>query len=207
MPTVDVYNIERTVVGQLELNESVFAVPVKIHVMHEVVLYQLAKRRAGTVKTKGRSEIAGGGKKPWRQKGTGRARAGTSRSPIWRGGGTIHGPQPRSYDMRVPKKVRRLALKMALSQKLLDQELTVLDTLQLERIKTKDFATVLKRFELGKTLVVLPGSDEKVEKSARNIPNIKVLRSEGLNVYDLLDYHNVLMTQESIGKIEETLGS
>ena len=207
MPTVDVYNIERAVIGQLELSDSVFAVPVKPHVMHEVVLYQLAKRRAGTAKTKGRSEVAGGGKKPWRQKGTGRARAGTSRSPIWRGGGTIHGPQPRSYDMRVPKKVRRLALKMALTQKLLDRELTVLDTLQLERIKTKDLVTVLERFELGKTLVVLARSDEMVEKSARNIPNVKILRSEGLNVYDLLDYHKVLLTQESIGKIEETLGS
>jgi large subunit ribosomal protein L4 len=207
MPTVDVYNIERAVIGQLELSDSVFAVPVKPHVMHEVVLYQLAKRRAGTAKTKGRSEVAGGGKKPWRQKGTGRARAGTSRSPIWRGGGTIHGPQPRSYDMRVPKKVRRLALKMALTQKLLDRELTVLDTLQLERIKTKDFVTVLERFELGKTLIVLARSDEMVEKSARNIPNVKILRSEGLNVYDLLDYHKVLLTQESIGKIEETLGS
>jgi len=207
MPTVDVYNIGRTVISQLELSDSIFAVPVKPHVLHEVVLYQLAKRRAGTAKTKGRSEVAGGGKKPWRQKGTGRARAGTSRSPIWRGGGTIHGPQPRSYDMRVPKKVRRLALKMALSQKLLDHELTVLDTLQLERIKTKDFAAVLERFELGKTLIVLPHADEMVEKSARNIPNVKVLRSEGLNVYDLLDYHNVLLTQESIGKIEERLGS
>ena len=207
MPTVDVYNIGRTVISQLELSDSIFAVPVKPHVLHEVVLYQLAKRRAGTAKTKGRSEVAGGGKKPWRQKGTGRARAGTSRSPIWRGGGTIHGPQPRSYDMRVPKKVRRLALKMALSQKLLDHELTVLDTLQLERIKTKDFAAVLERFELGKTLIVLPHADEMVEKSARNIPNVKVLRSEGLNVYDLLDYHNVLLTQESVGKIEERLGS
>jgi large subunit ribosomal protein L4 len=207
MPTVDVYNIDRTVVGQLELSDSIFAVPVKPHVMHEVVLYQLAKRRAGTVQTKGRSDVAGGGKKPWRQKGTGRARAGTSRSPIWRGGGTIHGPHPRSYDMRVSKKVRKLALKMALSQKLLDQELTILDKLILERIKTKDFAAVLDRFELGKTLVVLPRQDETVEKSARNIPNVKVLRFEGLNVYDLLDYHNVLLTQESIGKIEETLGS
>jgi large subunit ribosomal protein L4 len=207
MPTVDVYNIDRTVVGHLELNDSVFAVPVKPHLIHEVVLYQLAKRRAGTVQTKGRSDIAGGGKKPWRQKGTGRARAGTSRSPIWRGGGTIHGPHPRSYDMRVPKKVRRLALKMTLSQKLADQELTILDKLALERIKTKDFAAVLHRFGFGKTLVVLPRQDEIVEKSARNIPNVKVLRSEGLNVFDLLDYHNVLITEESIGKIEETLGS
>jgi large subunit ribosomal protein L4 len=207
MPTVDVYDIERNVIGQLELSESIFAVPVKPHVMHEVVLYQLAKRRAGTAKTKGRSEVSGGGKKPWRQKGTGRARAGTSRSPIWRGGGTIHGPQPRSYEMRVPKKVRRLALKMALSQKLLDQGLTVLDKLELERIKTKDFAAILERFELGKTLLVLSRQDEKVEKSARNLSQVKILRSEGLNVYDLLDYHDVLLTQESVGKIEETLGS
>lgn len=207
MPTVDLYNISREVVGSLDLPDQIFSVQVKPHILHEVVLYQLAKRRSGTAKTKGRSEVAGGGKKPWRQKGTGRARAGTSRSPIWRGGGTIHGPQPRSYDMRVPKKVRRQALKMALTQKLLDQELTVLDMLQLERIKTKDFVEVLKRFELRKTLVVIPQQDEIVERSARNIPNVKVLRSEGLNVYDLLNYHNVLLTRETVGKIEESLGS
>ena len=207
MPTVDVFNTNRDVVGQMELSENVFAVPVKPHVMHEVVLYQLAKRRAGTAKTKGRSEIAGGGKKPWRQKGTGRARAGTSRSPVWRGGGTIHGPQPRSYEMRVPKQVRRLALKMALTQKLLDQGMTVLDQFQLERIKTKDFASILTRFQLQKTLVVVAQHDETVEKSARNIPNVKVLRTEGLNVYDLLNYTSVILTRETIGKIEEALGS
>jgi large subunit ribosomal protein L4 len=207
MPTVDLYNTNREVIGQLELKEDVFGVPVKTHVLHEVVLYQLAKRRAGTAKTKGRNEITGGGKKPWRQKGTGRARAGTSRSPIWRGGGTIHGPQPRSYEMRVPKKVRRLALKMALSQKVTDREFTVLDQLQLERIKTKDFAAILDRFQLRKTLVVIPQQDELIEKSARNIPNVKVLRTEGLNVYDLLNYHNVLIAQETVGKIEEALGS
>ena len=207
MPTVDLYNMNRDVVGQLELREDIFAVPVKPHVMHEVVLYQLAKRRAGTAKAKGRSEVAGGGKKPWRQKGTGRARAGTSRSPVWRGGGVIHGPQPRSYDMKVPKKVRRLALKMALSQKLLDRELTIVDQLQFEQIKTRDFAALLDRFELGKTLVVIPTPDETVVKSARNIPNVKVLRSEGLNVYDLLNYHNLLLTRETVGKIEESIGS
>lgn len=207
MPTVHIYSTNRDVVGQLDLREDIFAVPVKPHVMHEVVLYQLAKRRAGTAKTKGRSDVRGGGKKPWRQKGTGRARAGTSRSPIWRGGGTIHGPQPRSYEMHVPKKVRRLALKMALSQKLIDQEFTVLDQLQLERIKTKEFVSILNRFELRKTLVVIPQQDETVEKSARNIPDVKVLRSEGLNVYDLLNYHHVLLTRETIGKLEEVLGS
>lgn len=207
MPTVDVFNVNRDVVGQMDLNAEVFGVPVKPHVLHEVVLYQLAKRRAGTAKTKGRSEVRGGGKKPWRQKGTGRARAGTSRSPIWRGGGTIHGPQPRSYAFQVPKKVRRLALKMALSQKLLDQEMTIVDSLGLERIRTKDFASILNRFELAKTLVVLPASDEIVEKSARNIPKVKVLRSEGLNVYDLMNYHHLLLTREAIQSIEERLGS
>ncbi len=207
MPTVELYNMNRDVVGQLELREDVFGVPVKPHVLHEVVVYQLAKRRAGTVMTKGRSDVRGGGKKPWRQKGTGRARAGTSRSPLWRGGGTIHGPKPRDYEMRVPKKVRRLALKMALSQKLIDREFVVVDQLDLDRIKTKDFAAMLGRFELGKTLVVIPTADEKVEKSARNLPHVKVLRSEGLNVYDLLNYHHCLMTRESVGKVEEALGS
>lgn len=207
MPTVDLYNTNHEVVGQLNLKDEVFAVPVNTHVLHQVVLYQLAKRRAGTAKVKGRSEVAGGGRKPWRQKGSGRARAGTSRSPIWRGGGTIHGPQPRSYEMKVPKKVRKLALKMALSQKLIDQELKVLDRLELERIKTKDFAAILDRMQLDKTLVVIHERDENVEKSARNIPRVKILRSEGLNVYDLLNYHEVLLTQETIGKIEESLGS
>ncbi len=205
MPTVDVFNLDREVTGQLELSDAIFGVPVKTHVLHEVVIYQLAKRRAGTAKAKGRSEVRGGGKKPWRQKGTGRARAGTSRSPIWRGGGTIHGPQPREYEMRVPKKVRRLALKMALSQKVLDAEFNVIDQLKLDRIRTKDFVELLGRFELGKTLVVLPEPDEMIEKSARNIPNVKILRSEGLNVYDLLNYHAVILSRECVGRIEEAL--
>jgi large subunit ribosomal protein L4 len=207
MAIVDVYNTQREVVGQLELKDDIFAVEVKPHVLHEVVLYQQAKRRAGTAKVKGRSEISGGGKKPWRQKGTGRARAGTTRSPLWRGGGIVHGPQPRSYLMRVPKKVRRSALKMALTQKLLDQQMTVLDQFQLKQIKTKDFAGILNRFELKKTLVVLGQADNVVERSARNIPNVKVLRYEGLNVYDLLNYHSILLTQASVGKIEESLAS
>lgn len=205
MPTVDVFNLNREVTGQIELSEAIFGVPVKPHVLHEVVVYQLAKRRAGTAKTKGRSEISGGGKKPWRQKGTGRARAGTSRSPIWRGGGTIHGPQPRDYDMRVPKKVRRLALKMALSQKIIDDGLKIFDQLKLEKIKTKDFADILNRFELQKTLVVIPEQDETLVKSARNIPNVKILRSEGINVYDLLNYPAVVLSRDCIGKIEEAL--
>lgn len=207
MPTVDVYNNNSDVIGQLELRDDIFGVSVNTHVLHEVVLYQLAKRRAGTAKTKGRSDVRGGGKKPWRQKGSGRARAGTSRSPIWRGGGTIHGPQPRSYEMRVPKKVRSLALKMALSQKVIDREFKVLDDFKLQQIKTKEFASILDRFQARKTLVLTAQQDDVVEKSARNIPHVKVLRSEGLNVYDLLNYHTVLLTQETIGKIEERFGS
>ena len=205
MPTVDVFNLDSEVTGQLELSDAIFGVPVKSHVLHEVVIYQLAKRRAGTAKTKGRSEVRGGGKKPWRQKGTGRARAGTSRSPIWRGGGIIHGPQPRDYQMRIPKKVRRQALKMALSQKVLDAGFKVIDQFKLDRIRTKDFVDLLDRFELGKTLVVLPEPDEIIEKSARNIPNVKVLRSEGLNVYDLLNYHAVILSRECVSRIEEAL--
>ncbi|MGC9194801.1 MAG: 50S ribosomal protein L4 [Syntrophobacteraceae bacterium] len=205
MPTVDVYNLAREVTGQLELSDSVFGVPVKTHVLHEVVVYQLAKRRAGTAKVKGRSEVSGGGKKPWRQKGTGRARSGTSRSPVWRGGGTIHGPHPRDYESRVPKKVRRLALKMALSQKVLDDGFKVIDEFTLERIRTKDFLGLMGRFDLGKTLVVLPGPDEFIEKSARNIPNVKILRSEGLNVYDLLNFRDVILSRDCVEKIEEAL--
>ena len=205
MPTVDVFNLDSEVTGQLELSDAIFGVPVKSHVLHEVVIYQLAKRRSGTAKTKGRSEVRGGGKKPWRQKGTGRARAGTSRSPIWRGGGIIHGPQPRDYLMRIPKKVRRQALKMALSQKVLDAAFKVIDQFKLDRIRTKDFVELLDRFELGKTLVVLPEHDEIIEKTARNIPNVKVLRSEGLNVYDLLNYHAVILSRECVGRIEEAL--
>ncbi|MEM5790187.1 MAG: 50S ribosomal protein L4 [Syntrophobacteraceae bacterium] len=205
MPTLDVFNLNREVTGQIELSDAIFGVPVKPHVMHEVVIYQLAKRRAGTAKTKGRSEVSGGGKKPWRQKGTGRARAGTSRSPIWRGGGIIHGPKPRDYEMRVPKKVRRSALKMALSQKIIDDSFRIFDQFKLDKIKTKDFADILKRFELRKTLVVIPEHDEVIVKSARNIPNVKVLRTAGLNVYDLLNYQAVILSRECIGKIEEAL--
>ncbi len=206
MPTVDVYNLDSEVTGQLELSDAIFGVPVKSHVLHEVVVYQLAKRRSGTAKTKGRSEVRGGGKKPWRQKGTGRARAGTTRSPIFRGGGTIHGPQPRGYEMRIPKKVRRLALKMALSQKVLDQDFKVIDLFKLEKIRTRDFVDLLHRFELGKkTLVVLPEHDEIIEKSARNIPHVKILQSEGLNVYDLLDHHTVILSRDCVSRIEEAL--
>lgn len=206
MPTVEIFDMNRQVVGQMELRDDIFDVPPNPHVVHEVVLYQLAKRRRGTAKTKGRSEVSGGGKKPWRQKGTGRARAGTSRSPVWRGGGVVHGPQPRSYDMRVPKKVRRLALKVVLSQKLREQALLVVDQLNFPEIKTKNFYSWMQRFELQKPLVVIAGKDEVVEKSARNIANVKVLRCEGLNVFDMLKHGNVVLTKDTVSQIEESLG-
>jgi len=207
MANIEIKNASGKKVKSTELSAAVFGIEPNMHAMHEVVRAQRAAWRSGTHEPLTRSQVRGGGKKPWRQKGTGRARAGTSRSPLWRGGGIIHGPQPRCYEMRVPKKVRRLALKMALTQKLHDRELTVLDQLRLDRIRTKDFAALLNRFELRKTLVVIPDRDEVIEKSARNIPNVKVLRSDGLNVYDLLNYHSVIMTQDTVGKIQESLGS
>ncbi|SFN02754.1 50S ribosomal protein L4 [Thermodesulforhabdus norvegica] len=206
MPVVDVYNIEGQVVDQISLRDDIFDVTVKIPVLHQVVLYQLAKRRAGTAKTKTRAEVSGGGRKPWRQKGTGRARAGSIRSPLWRGGGVVHGPRPRSYAFKVPKKMRRLALKMALTQRLRDSELTVLDALRLERVRTKDMVAIVERFGWEKPLIVIPERDDIVEKSARNIPDVKVLRSEGLNVYDILKFHHLVLTRDTVKRIEEFLG-
>ncbi len=207
MPVIDVFNIKRERVGELELSDYVFNAPNKSYILHEVIRIQLANRRAGTASTKGRSEVSGGGRKPWRQKGTGRARAGTIRSPLWKGGGVVFGPKPRKYALKVPKKVRRLALRIALSNKVRDQQMTVLDSFALERIKTKDFLKIIGDLQLeGRVLVVVDGRDEKVEKSARNIPWVKVLPTEGINVFDLLKYENLLLSRDGVGKIEEALG-
>ncbi len=207
MPVIDVFNIKREKVGELELSDYVFNAPNKSYILHEVIRIQLANRRAGTASTKGRSEVSGGGRKPWRQKGTGRARAGTIRSPLWKGGGVVFGPKPRKYALKVPKKVRRLALRIALSNKVRDQQMTVLDSFALERIKTKDFLKIIGDLQLeGRVLVVVDGKDEKVEKSARNIPWVKVLPTEGINVFDLLKYENLLLSRDGVGKIEEALG-
>lgn len=207
MPVIDVFNIKREKVGELELSDYVFNAPNKSYILHEVIRIQLANRRAGTASTKGRSEVSGGGRKPWRQKGTGRARAGTIRSPLWKGGGVVFGPKPRKYALKVPKKVRRLALRIALSNKVRDQQMTVLDSFALERIKTKDFLKIIGDLQLeGRVLVVVDGRDEKVEKSARNIPWVKVLPTEGINVFDLLKYENLLLSRDGVGKIEEALG-
>lgn len=205
MPTIDIYSAQRDKVGEVNLADAVFAVEVKPYLLHEVVVWQLACRRRGTAKTKTRGEVRGGGKKPWRQKGTGRARVGSRRSPLWRGGGTIFGPQPRDYSYTVPKKVKRSALRMALSDKLNEQKLLVLRGFDLDGIKTRDFVQVLKRFGIEQTLVVTAAADEVLEMSARNVPGVKVLRAEGLNVYDILRYDGLILLESAVGNIEEAL--
>lgn len=205
MAVADVYNMEGEKVSEVDLNDDIFNVAVKPHVLHEVVVMQLACRRAGTSATKGRSDVRGGGQKPYRQKGTGRARAGSRRSPLWRGGGVVFGPTPRDFGYRVPKKVRKSALKMALSSKLQEKALMVVDRLHLEMAKTKRFAQILAALKAEEVLIVTEGKDEKVELSARNLPYAKVLRPEGLNVYDVLKYKNIILVEPAIGKIQERL--
>ncbi len=205
MAITDVYNMDGEKVSEIDLQDDVFDVAVKPHVLHEVVRMQLNNRRAGTAATKGRSDVRGGGQKPFRQKGTGRARAGSRTSPLWRGGGTIFGPSPRSYSYKVPKKVRRLALKMALSSKLQDKALTVLDRFELEEIKTKRFAKVLTALKTEEVLIVIDGANRNVELSCRNLPRAKVLRSEGLNVLDILRFRKLILVQPSVSQIQERL--
>jgi large subunit ribosomal protein L4 len=205
MPTIDVLNINKEKVGEVELQEEIFGVPVRGHVLHEVVTWQRACRRAGTASTKSRGEVRGGGKKPWRQKGTGRARVGSNRSPIWRGGGIIFGPKPRSYAYTLPKKVRRLALKMALSSKLQAGQLLVLDEYPHTTPKTKDFVQVLRNLEVAKALIVAPEANQALELSARNVPHVQVMLPAGLNVYDILRHEHLVMLKTSLAQIEARL--
>lgn len=205
MPIVDVYNLKKEVVGQVELPDGIYNVPVKPYLVHEVVVSQLAGRRSGTACVKPRGEISGSTKKPYRQKGTGRARAGSRKSPLWRGGGTIFGPTPRDFSYQPPKKVRRGAMKVVLTSKLLDNELLVLDGLDLGEIKTKKFVQAMNGLSLNNALVVIESQDESIEKSARNVPGFKVLRADGLNVYDLVKYRHLVLLQSSLAKIEARL--
>ncbi|MGD9123462.1 MAG: 50S ribosomal protein L4 [Desulfarculaceae bacterium] len=205
MPSVEIYDAKRKKVGKMDLSEAVFAVEPKPHLLHEVVVWQLANRRSGNASSKTRVEVRGGGRKPWRQKGTGRARAGTRRSPLWRGGGVTFGPKPRDYSYRPPRKVRKAALRVALSDKLREEKLFVMRGFGLDEIKTKAFAEVLKRFEGDDALVIIAGPDEIMEKSSRNLPKVKVLRAEGLNVYDILKHERVLLLEEAVAPIEEAL--
>lgn len=205
MATVDVFNIQGNKVSQAELPDGIFDVPVKISVLHQVVVAQLAKRRAGTASTKTRSDVTGSTRKLYRQKGTGRARRGDIKSPLMRGGGSVFGPHPRSYEKKVPKKVRRQALKMALSAKLKDAELMILDQFELAQIKTKDFAGIVKTLDAPNALIITAESNHNLELSSRNVPGIKVMRCEGLNVYDILKYRKLLLLEGAIKGIEGRL--
>lgn len=207
MPVAGVYDIENNRISEIDLSDAVFGASVNRDAMYEVVRMQMASRRMGTASTKGRSDVRGGGKRPWRQKGTGRARAGHSRSPIWRGGGIIFGPTPRSYDFKPPRKVRRIALVSALSMKLKEERMIILKDFPMDEIKTKRFQEVIERFGFDKALFVIDGSRPILEKSSRNIKNVKMVRSEGINVYDLLKYDHVVILEPSIKKIEEALVS
>lgn len=202
----DVVNPQNEKVDEVVLSEAVFGVPVKGHLLHEAVRWQRAKQRRGTASTKGRSEVSGGGKKPWRQKGTGRARAGSNRSPLWRHGGISHGPKPRDWSFRFPKALRRDALRTALSTKIAAREVRILEDLTMDRPSTKTFQSLLKGLGItGKVLVVTSQREEAVEKSARNLPRVKVLLAQGVNVSDVLNADVILFTREALVKVEETL--
>ena len=205
MAVADVFDIEKNKVAQVELSDSVFGADVNEAVVYDVVKMQMAARRSGTSSTKGRSDVSGGGKKPWRQKGTGRARVGTTRSPIWRGGGIVFGPQPRDYSFSVPKKVRKKALISVLSMKLKEDKMLILKDFPMEKISTKAFKTVVDRFGLRKSLFVLDNNDEALFKSSRNIKNVKMVRAEGINVYDILNCEHVVLLEPSVKKIEGAL--
>lgn len=204
MPKVAVYNTSGSQVGEIELSDAVFGIEPNIHVLHSAVVLQQASLRRGTHKTKGRSEVSGGGRKPWRQKGTGRARQGSIRAPQWKGGGTVFGPQPRSYAIKLPRKVRRLAIKSALSSKVRDSEIIVLDELRMAAPKTKEFAKILSNLKVErKALVVSAEFDDNVALSTRNIPGVKFVPATGINVLDLLNHDKLIITKEAVAKVEE----
>lgn len=204
MPKVNVYNMAGSQTGEIELNELVFGVEFNEAVVHQVVKMQLASMRLGTHKTKKRDEVRGGGKKPWRQKGTGRARAGSIRSPLWVGGGTVFGPQPRGYKISVPRKVRRLALKSALSAKLEVGELIVIDNIKLDEIKTKKVVEFLSAFDAPKKVLIITSDyDENVARSSNNIAGVKAVAFDSINVFDLLHHDKILADQTALTKIAE----
>lgn len=205
MATVNLYDLNKKQVGERELADEVFNTEVKKFLLHDMVRYQLAARRQGTAAVKSRGKVAGGGRKPFRQKGTGNARQGTIRAPHYVGGGVAFGPQPRSYSFKLNRKVKKSALCSALSARFQGEKLTVLKSIELDVISTKGFAEMLKRFELEGTLVVIDQADPKVELSARNLRNVKVLRADGVNVYDILKYPNLVLTDAAVSQIEGAL--
>ena len=206
MPTVDVYNVKGEVVGQMELDDAVFGTTINAHVLHLAVMKQLAGQRLGTHNTKNRAEVRGGGRKPWKQKGTGRARSGSRRSPIWVGGGIAFGPTPRKYSFDLPRKVRRLALRSALSAKLQSGEILVLEGLEFAEPKTRLMVDTLHNLNVsGKALVVLAEYNENIEKSARNIPGVRIEEARGINVYDILNCQKLVITKAAVEKVQEVL--
>jgi large subunit ribosomal protein L4 len=207
MTVVDVYNLQKEKIAQVELKDEIFAVPIKEHVLHQVVVGQLSNRRSGTASSKSRSQVKSSGTKLWRQKGTGRARAGAASSPTRRGGGVAFGPSPRSYGHRVSKKVKKAALRMALTDKVQTNHLVVVENLDLPEIKTRNFVGIMKRFDVKKALIVTQASRETLDKSSRNVPWVKVMRYRGLNVFDILKYDHLFLEQSVIKTVEEALVS
>lgn len=204
MPKVNVYNQLGEVVGDIELNEAIFGIEVNEHVVYEVVKNHLANRRQGTQSAKTRAEVRGGGRKPWRQKGTGRARQGSIRAPQWKGGGVVFAPKPRSYRYSVPKKVRRLAMKSVLSSKVLEGELRILDALTIDAFSTKKAKEILKNLSLEtKTMIVLPEGNDMIVKSFANLPKVETVVVDYMNVYDLMRFDNLLIVKDALSKIEE----
>lgn len=204
MPKVNVYNQLGEVVGDIELNEAIFGIEVNEHVVYEVVKNHLANRRQGTQSAKTRAEVRGGGRKPWRQKGTGRARQGSIRAPQWKGGGVVFAPKPRSYRYSVPKKVRRLAMKSVLSSKVLEGELRILDALTIDAFSTKKAKEILKNLSLEtKTMIVLPEGNDMIIKSFANLPKVETVVVDCMNVYDLMRFDNLVIVKDALSKIEE----
>ncbi len=203
MANVSVYNMEGKEVGTMELSDAVFGVKVNEHLLHMAVVQQLANNRQGTQKAKTRSEVSGGGRKPWRQKGTGHARQGSTRAPQWTGGGVVFAPVPRDYSFKMNKKEKRGALKSALSCKLNENKLIILDELKLDAIKTKDFKAVMDNLKVSKALVVLEENDKNVIMSARNLPNVLTALTNTINVYDILKYNTLVLTKAAVAQIEE----
>ena len=203
MANVSVYNIEGKEVGSIELNDAVFGVEVNEHLVHMAVVQQLANNRQGTQSAKTRSEVSGGGRKPWRQKGTGHARQGSTRSPQWTGGGVVFAPKPRDYSVKMNKKEKQLAMKSALSAKLAEDKLVVVDKIELEEVKTSVFAKILANLKAPKSLVVTKDKNDKVVLSANNIPTVKTTVANSLSVYDILKYEKLVLTKEAVAAIEE----
>ena len=203
MANVSVYNMEGNEVGKIDLNDAIFGVEVNEHLVHMAVIQQLANKRQGTQKAKTRSEVSGGGRKPWRQKGTGHARQGSIRAPQWTGGGVVFAPTPRDYSFKLNKKEKRAALKSALTSRVQEDKFIVLENLELNEIKTKKFAEILGNLNVEKALVVLNDNNKNVVLSARNIPNVKTALTNTINVYDILKYNTVIVTKDAVATIEE----